>query len=359
MSSTSSKRRRRASRGYAPRERAQAEFSSPQAARVSLHQLHATGEWLRSCCPSPTRGHRQCADVPDLRQRRGNRKRRPTLPLQGRCSRSVRGRRGHLLTVAVVGFLVGSVLWFIASAKGDGTIEIGNAFASLGYMGAALVVLLLAVLGLAAAGPTACPPASRAAARHPQGWRRQGDHHQPTRVGLGPHLGRSDSRHCVPLLHRSRRRGSRRTRARAGEVIGAGATLLPAGAAGTAGARLRDAAGARPAPLAVTGSADRTGDDTATVSGTVDPRGNDVNAYFEYQDEPPGTPEAPIARSQQTVHISASAQEQSVKVDLRGLRKDQAYRVRLVAEVPSGARSEGKWVGLGPEPEKGDSPEPP
>jgi hypothetical protein len=265
-----------------------------------------------------------------------------------------------VLTVAVVGFLIGSVLWFIASAKGDGTIEIGNAFAGLGYMGATLVVLLLAVLGWRLLGLLRAPqPRERR-----RGARKGGDDRAiiTNQLAWGSALilaGAILGIVCLCFIDPGDEALGGPVLALATAVIGAGATLLPAGAAGTAGARLRDAAAARPAPLAVTGSADRTGDDTATVSGTVDPRGNDVNAFFEYQDEPPGTPEAPIARSQQTVHISAAAQEQSVKVDVTGLRKDQAYRVRLVAEVPSGARSEGKWVGLGPEPEKGDSPEPP
>jgi hypothetical protein len=47
--------------------------------------------------------------------------------------------------------------------------------------------------------PRICP----AAVGRSQGWRRQGDHHQTTRVGLGPHLGRSDSGARVEVPSRS------------------------------------------------------------------------------------------------------------------------------------------------------------
>jgi hypothetical protein len=61
--------------------------------------------------------------------------------------RTTLGRAGIVLAaLTLLAFLAGAVYWFIASAKSDGTIAAGDAFVGLGYLGAALLIALLAIL---------------------------------------------------------------------------------------------------------------------------------------------------------------------------------------------------------------------
>jgi hypothetical protein len=248
-----------------------------------------------------------------------------------------------VLAVAVVGFLVGAVLWFIASARGDGTIDIGNAFAGLGYMGAALAVLLLAVLAWRLLGVLRSPQP-----RALRGARKGRDDRAiiTTQLAWGSALilaGAILGIVCICFIDLDDTLGGTAL-ALATAVIGAGATLLPAGAAGSASARIQ-ARVERPAPVAVTTKAERTSGETAGVSGTVNPLGNDVKAYFEYEDKPKaeGTP---TAQSPTAKEVSAAVQLEIVEDQLTGLDPDKTYQVRLVAEAPGGVRGEGEWVEL-------------
>jgi hypothetical protein len=132
-------------------------------------------------------------------------------------------------------------------------------------------------------------------------------------------------------------------------VIGAGATLLPAGAASAASARIQQAAQytARD-PIVVTTVATR-----SLFKGTVVPNGTSSNAYFEYQDAPapdkpdapvPRKPDAPIAKVSTSVAIPGDVPIKEVDVAPPGPDAKKTYQARIVAETPAGKRVEGNWL---------------
>jgi hypothetical protein len=250
--------------------------------------------------------------------------------------------------VALIAFVIGAVLWFIASAKGDGTIDAGSAFAGLGYMGAALAVVLLTVLGARLLGMlNSYRPADRGP-RRPA--RRPDDRaiiHSQLAWGSGLVItGAIVGLICLCFVHPSDAVAGP-VLALATAVIGSGATLLPAGAASAAGTRIQQQLGeAADAPEAKTTSVTRTGPEKATALGTVLPGATDVEAYFEYRDTPHDGPLAPIAQVRPGEHISARAPLQTIEKEIATLEERRAYEVRLVAETPSGQRGEGDWVDL-------------
>jgi hypothetical protein len=262
-------------------------------------------------------------------------------------------------TLALVAFVVGAVLWFIASAKSNGTIDTGGAFAGLGYMGAAVAVVLLAVLGARLLGLLT---SRRAGGQGPRRPARPTDDRGIIRSQLawGSGLvitGAIIGLVCLCFVHPSDLVEGP-VLALATAVIGAGATLLPAGAASSAGTRiqqeLNEVAGA---PVVTTTTATRAGQDKAKVSGTVDPGASDVEAYFEYRHVDPDGEHGPIAQLRPGEQISARAAVQTVERDLVTLDGTRAYQVRLVAETPAGKRGEGRWLDFpewAPETKTGD-----
>src|SRR3954451_18757266 len=141
--------------------------------------------------------------------------------------------------VALLAFVAGAVLWFVRAAKNDGTIAAGNAFVGLGYMAGALLIVLLAIVGLRLLAGASAAPRRRPPLRTPPP-RRAADEHAIIRMQLawGSTLvivGALVGLLCLCILHRG---SNGPVLALATAVISAGAVLLPAGAAGGASARL-------------------------------------------------------------------------------------------------------------------------
>jgi hypothetical protein len=129
-------------------------------------------------------------------------------------------------------------------------------------------------------------------------------------------------------------------------VISAGAVLLPAGAASSAAARAQQQL-QKPQPVVNPPSATRTSDTEATVSGTVVPNRNDVEAYFEFQELPQdatATPTAAIARVPSSEQVAASVPAVTISRDITTLEKDKAYQVRLAAKDQTGQAVESEWT---------------
>lgn len=241
-------------------------------------------------------------------------------------------------------FAVTAVWWFVQTAKSDGTLAIGNAFAGLGYFAATLgVALLVLLIGLGVA------------ALRSNGWhwssrgRRPTDDRAIVRVQLAwgailVIVGAIIGVICLCFIH-PRDEVAGPVLALATAVIGAGATLLPAGAAGSASARMAQGVsdnGNLPVAVTTSVSPDPAG---TKVTGIVAPNRAQVNAYFEYQDAPEeGKPEAPIAKTTPPEAIAADVPSQEVTQVLKTLDGGKAYRVRVVAETPANKRGEGSWL---------------
>jgi hypothetical protein len=249
----------------------------------------------------------------------------------------------RLAAIAALGFGVAAAWWFIATAKRDGDLAIGNAFAGLGYLSAALVVAVL-VVGLGwLANMWRSTGTGQTPTRRPR--RSGGDDRGIVRAQLawGAGLiivGAVVGLICLCFVHPSDTIAGP-SLALATATIGAGATLLPAGAASAASARIQQAAnGGAPDPVVVTTIATR-----EQFKGTVVPNGTASSAYFEYQDAPePSKGEAPIAKTGPAQSIAASVAVKEVELKPTTLESAKHYRVRLVAETAAGRRIEGNWL---------------
>lgn len=125
---------------------------------------------------------------------------------------------------------------------------------------------------------------------------------------------------------------SRRGRMRATAVLGAALALTASASATLAMGSSALASKTPPAPkppVARTGGAQHIGENSATLSGSVDPHGSETNYYFQY-----GTT---TSYGAQTPTTSAGAGTASVKVSqsISGLQLGTTYHYRLVVESPS------------------------
>jgi hypothetical protein len=246
-----------------------------------------------------------------------------------------------------VAFVAAAVWWFIATATGSGSLKVGSAFAGLGYL-AAVVGLAVAIVLLAWLLTGALQRRNRGPA--PARRRSASDEHAivRTQLVLGAGLvlaGAVVGLICLCFIHPSDAVASP-ILALATAVIGAGATLLPAGAAGSANARLAAQGGASAAGA----------DGTAPVAtmfpgftekrkllGSVDPKGHTGFVRFQYGGTDAKDSEPLVTNTAGQVALQPGA-IQRVEAMLESVGTEPRIGVRLVGETADGQRFSSDWV---------------
>jgi hypothetical protein len=251
----------------------------------------------------------------------------------------------RIAAIVALAFGIAAAWWFIAAAGGNGELKIGNAFAGLGYLSGALLVatLVLALGWLASAWRSREPGPPRRRGPRRGGGDDRGIVRAQLAWGAGLVIvGAIVGLICLCFVHPGDT-AQGPVLALATATIGAGATLLPAGAASAASARMTQAGnGTALDPVVVTTVV--THED---FKGTVVPNRTASTAYFEYQDAPvTGKPDAAIAKTGPNENVAADVAVREVAFKPTALDSAKDYRVRLVAETAAGKRIEGNWLEL-------------
>jgi len=247
-------------------------------------------------------------------------------------------------------FVAAAVWWFVATATASGDLRVSNAFAGLGYLAAVLGLAVLVVL----VSWLFTLVRARARGESPPRRRSRTDDHAIVRtqlvigaalVALGAIIGLI----CLCFIHPDDTATSP-ILALATAVIGAGATLLPAGAAGSANARLAagqsgatsgpDTAGTPTATVFPT-----LGTSTATFSGFVQPRGQAGKVRFQYGPTAGETLEPGTTQTTEDVEFTAGATIQITGTPGEvALKPGALYGVRLIGETQDGHQFTSDWV---------------